>query len=175
MVFIIYEEDEKLILMYIKLIILNLLFLICCKSKSNIISHRLEIPEMIVNLKANKINNKILNENYWVADPFYAKCFDYLYFNLDATFTFVNNCGVLDSVYGRWQIKEDTIILEQLGSYEMTEDFTKIKYKVLYVDSNLVWIFAYYWIASQSEFSNNAVQLNKKLNTFKRISRNTNR
>lgn len=116
--------------------------------------------------------NKIIINSKWVSKPFGDECIDSLVFFSEDSFSFDNNCGVLDSTFGIWKIVNDTLILEHIGSYYSigtNEEINKMLWKAVFKKNEIVLVKAYYWNYLENNFHKEPYQLDEKLNKFVRV------
>lgn len=107
----------------------------------------------------------------WVNKPFGEECIDSLVFFSEDSFSFENNCEVLDSTFGIWKMVNDTLILEQIGSYYTngTNEINKMLWKAVVKRNEIILFEAYDWNYLENNFYKDPYQLDKKLNKFVRV------
>ncbi len=100
-----------------------------------------------------------------------TECVDILLLKQNDSFTFDTNCEVKDSIFGKWEINQDTIILESIGSFydkasnfnEAKSDFDKMKWKIVISKDTMKWLYAYTWDYNTNSFDNGRL-LKKSVN-----------
>ena len=120
-------------------------------------------------LKANLYNTK------WVSNVV-EECSDSLIFKDGDRFTFVKNCELMDSTFGVWEIRTDTLIIEEIGSFynhnfndKNFVDIDKLRWKAIISDSTIILKVVYSWDPMKNNFREKPFFLDETLNTFKRI------
>lgn len=115
-----------------------------------------------------EFNGKISGSK-WTNKPFGDECVNSLEFFKNDTFSFDCNCEVLDSTFGKWEFTNDTLILEQIGSYysnNIKDDIDKMKWKAILRNDTIIFKYAYRWNPLFKKFYDKPTELNEVFNKF---------
>ena len=112
----------------------------------------------------------------WIDGPFEDSCINKIIFSNNNTFTIDNNCEIKDSTFGKWDIENSILIIEEIGSF-YTYNFNdkkfieldKMKWEAKYENDIIKFIYAYRFKPSEMQFSKIPISLDGKLNSFRKL------